>query len=209
MKTSKPLIFVVDDNEYTLLQVKRSIENAFPCEVHTFSKGADALHKIYLNPDFVLSDYNLNGNGEDGINGEQLLILLKQNRPDIPVMMYSSRNSVALAVRLMKRGASDFVNSDTFSNTGNFALRLARMVKLEKERMHRRSLEKQIVMVAVVIAAIFVFSLFIVSELKIALLPYVVLGFILLFGGLLFFGSPSLISQFFKKKKTQAATLDD
>jgi len=43
------------------------------------------------------------------MNGDQLLARVKVKHPEIPVIMYSSQNSVEVVIRLMKLGAMDFI----------------------------------------------------------------------------------------------------
>lgn len=208
MKRSKPLVFVVDDNDFTLIQIKRNLEKSFPCEVKTFTKATDVIHSLDMNPDFVLSDYQLTTAGENGLNGEQLLIILKEKRPDLPVMMYSSRNSITLAVRLMKNGASDFINSDSARHSDHFAYLLAKRLRQERDRLHRKMLEKQVTVVAIVIAIVFVTSIILVSATKPDMLPYIVLGFGLLFGSLLFVGRPSIYNEIRGKRTDNRKQLE-
>lgn len=208
MSKQKPLVFIVDDNEYTLLQIRKSLQQVMACEVLGFKKATDCLMNLHMNPDFILSDYNLTDETEGGMNGEQLLVLLKARRPDLPVMMYSSRNSVALAVRLMKKGATDFVNSDSVSHTSLFATKIATLIKKEKERLHKHGLERQLFWVLIALCVVFVSTITLLAAFAPAALPYSVIGFLLLFGSLVFLGNPSIISQFFPGKKKTKHVLD-
>lgn len=201
MSTQKPLVFVVDDNEYTLLQIRKSLQQVMSCQVLGFKKATDCLLNLHLNPDFILSDYNLTGEHETGMNGEQLLVLLKDRRPDIPVMMYSSRNSVALAVRLMKKGAADFMNSDAQPHTSLFAGSVAARIKRERERIHRQLIDRQLFRMLLTLCIVFIITITLLAVFAPVSLPYVIAGFLILSGSLIFLGQPSLFAQLFTAKK--------
>ncbi len=201
MKTLKPMVFVVDDNEFTAKQIKRNLEQSFPCEVLIFSSATDVLRNLYREPKFVLSDYQLSAPGETGLNGEQLLIYLKERKPQLPVLMYSSRNSIALAVRLIKHGAADFIHSDSTRSSRQFMYLLTKRIKLEREKLHSKSLERQINLVGVGITAMFVITVIVVSSTKPDMLPSVLLGFLLVFGTLYFAGIPQVIRDLRLKRK--------
>ena len=110
MKTEKLTIFVVDDSSVALDTITRELQRTIHCNVKGFTSAEDCLFRMEDGlPDLILSDYYLDALYERKMNGDQMLARIKAKYPDIPVIMYSSQNSVEVVIRLMKLGAIDFI----------------------------------------------------------------------------------------------------
>jgi two-component system OmpR family response regulator len=113
MKTEKLSIFVVDDSSVSLDAITRELQRTVHCHVKGFTSAEDCIFRMEDGlPDLVLSDYYLDGLDERKMNGDQMLARIKIKYPHIPVIMYSSKNSVEVVIRLMKLGAVDFVTKE-------------------------------------------------------------------------------------------------
>lgn len=101
---NKITLHVVDDEEL----IRNSLEAVLrfgKYEVATFSSGIEFLDALPgLNPGCVILDVRM-----PQISGLEVLKTLKQNRPQIPVIVMSGFADVAMAVKAMQSGASDFI----------------------------------------------------------------------------------------------------
>jgi DNA-binding NtrC family response regulator len=98
-------ILVVDDEKDMLLLLKRSLEPDLKCHVTTASSAEEAL-KIYNENyfDLVLMDIKM-----PGMDGLELLEIIKRNSYDQTVIMMTAFGSIDSAVEAMKSGAYDFI----------------------------------------------------------------------------------------------------
>jgi two-component system response regulator AtoC len=97
-------ILIVDD-EPTLRESLKFALAASGYEVFAARTGKEGLELLSsANPDLILLDHWL-----PGMNGDQVLAKVKENHPEIPVIIMTAQGSVELAVNLMKMGAFDFL----------------------------------------------------------------------------------------------------
>jgi DNA-binding NtrC family response regulator len=98
--------FLIVDDEMDMLQLlKRSLEPDLNCKVETALSGEQALklleRKIF---DLVLADIKM-----PGMDGLELLELIKRENPDLTVVMMTGHGDIDMAVKAMKSGAYDFI----------------------------------------------------------------------------------------------------
>jgi len=98
-------ILIVDDEMDMLQLLKRSLEPDLTCKVETALSGERALklleRKIF---DLVLADIKM-----PGMDGLELLELIKRENPDLTVVMMTGHGDIDMAVKAMKSGAYDFI----------------------------------------------------------------------------------------------------
>ena len=98
-------ILIVDDEMDMLQLLKRSLEPDLNCKVETALSGEQALQllerKIF---DLVLADIKM-----PGMDGLELLELIKRENPDLTVVMMTGHGDIDMAVKAMKSGAYDFI----------------------------------------------------------------------------------------------------
>ena len=123
-------ILIVDD-EFDMLQLlKRSLEPDLDCRIDTASSGKDALELISQQAfDLVLADIKM-----PEMNGLELLERIKQDYPDLTVVMMTAFGGVETAVQAMRNGAYDFVTKPFDHETI--------MVRLEKALERSRLLKE-------------------------------------------------------------------
>ncbi len=101
----KRQILIVDDEMDMLQLLKRSLEPDLNCKVETALSGEQALQllerKIF---DLVLADIKM-----PGMDGLELLELIKRENPDLTVVMMTGHGDIDMAVEAMKSGAYDFI----------------------------------------------------------------------------------------------------
>ncbi len=98
-------ILIVDDETDMLHLLKRALEPDLNCRVETASSGKAALEKIDEDHfDLVLADIKM-----PGMDGLALLHRIKENMPDLTVVMMTAHGSIDTAVEAIKMGAYDFI----------------------------------------------------------------------------------------------------
>jgi DNA-binding NtrC family response regulator len=138
------MILIVDDDASVrtslalLLKQNRleSLPAASPSEVLQLLER----HPIEL----VIQDMNFSRKttGEEGL---ELLQLIKQKKPDVPVILITAWGSIELAVRGVKAGAADFVtkpwSNQQLLQTVETALGLSRVPKTKEGQLTREELD--------------------------------------------------------------------
>ncbi|AEV31975.1 response regulator with CheY-like receiver, AAA-type ATPase, and DNA-binding domains [Owenweeksia hongkongensis DSM 17368] len=104
MKDTKPKILVVDDDTTFLLMLKSFLEKKgfIPHTESTAEKGLQAIEENTF--DLILSDYRM-----PGIDGIEMLKILKEKGITTPLILITSYGDIKLAVNAMKLGASDYL----------------------------------------------------------------------------------------------------
>jgi len=97
-------ILIVDDEPI----LRDSLEVALKAsgyEVTTTRTGEEGLERFQKeNPDLILLDHWL-----PGINGDEVLRRIKEEDPEIPIIVMTAQGSIEMAVNSMKMGAFDFL----------------------------------------------------------------------------------------------------
>jgi len=97
-------ILVVDDEPILRESLEVALK-AFGYEVTTARTGEEGLELLQKeNPDLILLDHWL-----PGINGDEVLRIIKEKDTEIPVIIMTAQGSIDLAVHSMKMGAFDFL----------------------------------------------------------------------------------------------------
>ncbi len=105
----RPLkIFVVEDDLFYGELLKRHLSLNPDNEVHLFKTGKECLDKLYLKPDMVSLDYGL-----PDIPGDKVLKKIKEDYPELPVIIVSGQEDIKTAVELLRSGAYDYFMKDT------------------------------------------------------------------------------------------------
>jgi two-component system, OmpR family, phosphate regulon sensor histidine kinase PhoR len=129
--TDKPTILVVDDEKPIRDGCERLL-SARGYLVITAEDGRKSLEIIEKNPvDIMLLDLKM-----PGIAGEEILDIVRENYPHIPVIIITGHGTLDTAVECMKHGAYDFVAKpfqvEQFLATIN---RAADKIKLERQAL--------------------------------------------------------------------------
>ena len=105
-------IFIVDDDEMLSMMLEDDLGRNPNYTITTFSTGEECLKSMYLNPDVVILDFNLNTINPDAANGLQILQQIKQLNRNTQVIMYSSQEQYGVAVQTIGKGALQYVIKD-------------------------------------------------------------------------------------------------
>jgi len=97
-------VLVIDDEPILRESLQIALRNAgyVVLTARTGEEGLELFAKE--NPDLILLDHWL-----PGINGDQVLGKIKEENPEIPVIIMTAQGTIELAVNLMKMGAFDFL----------------------------------------------------------------------------------------------------
>jgi len=98
-------VYLVDDDELILSMLSRTLEKE-GYEIRTDTGETEFIDKIAAwHPDVILLDINLPGQ-----NGMDTLKIIKNDAPDIEVIMLTADDTAETAVKAMKIGAWDYLN---------------------------------------------------------------------------------------------------
>jgi FixJ family two-component response regulator len=83
--TLNKIIFIVDDDELSLICRKALLETFFECKVLTFTRGADALECMDgLRGDLLITDYRM-----PEMLGDEVVKRARLKQPGLPIIMIS------------------------------------------------------------------------------------------------------------------------
>lgn len=98
-------ILIVDDEPDMLQLLKRSLEPEIDCRIDVAPSASAALQLMAEDHfDLVLADIKM-----PGMDGFELLDIIKRNMPGCTVIMMTGHGSIETAVEAMKNGAYDFI----------------------------------------------------------------------------------------------------
>lgn len=103
-------ILVIDDDQMILMILKQTLTKA---GYHTITAGSGEEGISLLAsaiPDLVLTDYLM-----PGMSGIEVLNVIKQNHPLLPVIMLTGHGDVALTIKAIQLGAIDFIEKPVHS----------------------------------------------------------------------------------------------
>jgi DNA-binding NarL/FixJ family response regulator len=118
MAKDEAIIFLVDDDELYLLRLKDHLQEKlyFKTRIYTYTSGETCLENLTLNPDIIVLDYYFSPDNDDTdpnapklMNGLELIKKLKEQRPDIHLIMLSCETDVEVANTAIKEGAKDYI----------------------------------------------------------------------------------------------------
>ena len=106
---AKGNILVVDDNKNLLLALEMLLSPEFD-RVHCISNPNLLISELKENPyNLVLLDMNFKSGANTGNEGIFWLRRIREDHPDISIVMITAYGDVELAVKALKAGATDFV----------------------------------------------------------------------------------------------------
>lgn len=123
-------IYIVEDDPWygEILDYHLSLNPDY--KVTRFESGKEVLAKMHLKPDLVTIDFSL-----PDIAGDELFKKIREASPNVPVIVISSQEEVAVAVNLLKMGVNDYLVKDeaTKDLLWNSIIRIRETQSLKKE----------------------------------------------------------------------------
>jgi two-component system, NtrC family, C4-dicarboxylate transport response regulator DctD len=124
--TTDEKIFLVDDEKVVRLSLKRELQNK-NYAVEDFESAKDALAAISEDwPGVLVSDVMM-----PKMNGLSLMEKVREVDPEIPVILITGQDNIAMAVQAIQNGAYDFLEKPFATETFIEAIRRA----MEKRRL--------------------------------------------------------------------------
>ncbi len=129
-------IFVVEDDIMYQRMIKYVMEFNPDHEVHVFASGQECLQQLHLQPDIISLDYTL-----PDMTGEEVLEGIKEFNEEILVVILSGQQDISTAVKLLKKGAYDYIPKDeeTKDRLLNTLSHIKKHLNLQKEVAHLRT----------------------------------------------------------------------
>ena len=112
-ETQQKLIFVVDDDAMFQSMLKDHLaDNNSNFIVQGFLSGEDCLKQLDRKPDAIILDYFLDSIEEGAANGLDILKQIKNQYPEMPVIMLSSQHRYGVAAQTLIEGAYYYIIKD-------------------------------------------------------------------------------------------------
>ena len=107
-------ILVLDCNPIIHIGLKSIFKNSMIFEVCAYLDNKDLLIETITEEkiDFIISEINLNGS-----SAQDILKILKKNKIDIPVVIFTSLSNEIKSLKLLKTGASGFLTKNLKKKT--------------------------------------------------------------------------------------------
>ena len=100
----KPIVWVIDDDDSIRWVLEKGLSED-NLEVITFDRANKAIKKLEIDsPDVILTDIKM-----PGASGIQLLDFIKENRPEIPVIIMTAHSDLESAVESYEHGAWEYL----------------------------------------------------------------------------------------------------
>lgn len=126
-------IFIVEDDYWygEILEYHLSLNPDY--SITCFKSGKDCLENLYKNPDIITIDYSL-----PDFTGDKLYQKIKEINNQVPVIVISGQEDIAVAVDLLKKGVTDYLIKDenTKDILWNTVIKLRETGILKKEVAH-------------------------------------------------------------------------
>jgi two-component system OmpR family response regulator len=150
-------IFLIDDEPIQNEMLKDYLAERFNYNYHLFDNGEEAIQNMSLNPTIVIIDYHLNAHNPAAKNGVQILQAIKEQYPNVQVIMVSGQDKIQVAVDSMKYGAYDYIvkGETAFSRMENT---LNRIYELEESKFMYQSSRKSITFLIIAMICIIILS---------------------------------------------------
>lgn len=139
-------IFIVEDNKVFSLALKADIETAFtnmPIQIHSFESGESCMKKFREEkPQVVILDYNLDSINPGAANGIKILERMKRENKATNVIILTSEDSLDIALKSFKHGASDYVvKTETKFRKINYSLfNIFKMMEAKRDAIRYKNL---------------------------------------------------------------------
>ncbi|MBN1949677.1 MAG: response regulator [Bacteroidales bacterium] len=108
------LIFFVDDDKMML----NLMEYTFKCregfEVRSYFSGEDCIQNLNLNPELIVLDYYMGGEGEAAMTGLDTLKMINESKQDVSVIILSREKDRDTINEFIKEGAMKYVIKDDY-----------------------------------------------------------------------------------------------
>lgn len=123
-----PQIIIVDDDSRFCIMLSTFLQKKGVGIIKTYNSSEDCLAQLLEKPKVMLIDYSL-----PGINGIELMQKIKTKYPDVIFLFLSGQTDIAVTVKALQNGATDYIVKDDFSNE-NALFRIIQALCLENTK---------------------------------------------------------------------------
>jgi len=106
---NKVKLFLTDDDPIFLKLMAIEFQGNADFDISTFPTGELCVANLDKKPDVIILDYHLDGIQKNAMNGIATLDEIKKITIEVPVIMLSSQDSIAVAIECMHHKAIDYV----------------------------------------------------------------------------------------------------
>ncbi|HVM88048.1 MAG TPA: sigma-54 dependent transcriptional regulator [Puia sp.] len=123
-------IYIVEDDPWYGEILRYHLELNPDYKITRFETAKDCLANMHFRPDLITIDFGL-----PDMQGDKLFEKIREINPTVPVIVISSQQDVAVAVKLLKMGASDYMVKDETAKEllWNSVIRVRETQSLKKE----------------------------------------------------------------------------
>jgi CheY-like chemotaxis protein len=107
----KRLFFLVDDDPIIRSLVEARLSNE-DVTVLSFDSGEGCVASLKKKPDLIILDYIFSDSKTSYRDGMEVLEMIKEINPNIPIIMLSGQEDGAVVLELARKGVSDYVIKD-------------------------------------------------------------------------------------------------
>ena len=125
-------VFMVEDNEMYSMMLDHKLKELGNYRFTSFIDAQKFMDNLYLNPDIIILDYYL-----DGTTGKKLLMKIKKEYPDIPVIILSQQEDIQVVLDVIKLGAYDYIikNTEAVERLFNSISNIQGKIRLQEENV--------------------------------------------------------------------------
>lgn len=131
-------VFIVEDNEMHSLMMDYLLSKETTAHISKFKTGEECIEHLHMKPDIVILDYGL-----PGMNGAETYRKIKQQDPEIPVIVITANNDNKVARDFFDAGVYDYIRKedDAFEQVSKITDSLLNvMAQKEAKVEHRRNI---------------------------------------------------------------------
>lgn len=127
---SQTRIFIVEDDTWFGELLKHHLSLNPDYELHLFVSAKECINNMHLHPDIICVDYGL-----PDMTGDILLQKIHEINKNIPGIVISGQEDVAVAVNFLKSGARDYIIKDDHTKDilWNSIIKIRETLDLKKE----------------------------------------------------------------------------
>ena len=126
-------IFIVEDDPWygEILEYHLSLNPDY--QITRFTCGKDLLSNLYKTPDLITIDFSL-----PDYTGDKLYLRIRDANDQVPVVVISGQDEIAVAINLLKMGVNDYLIKDdnTKDLLWNAVIKIREKALLKKEVAH-------------------------------------------------------------------------
>ena len=109
--SKKRLFFLVDDDPIIRTLVTNRLTTG-EVSVMSFESGEGCIESLSKKPDLIILDYLFTGSKTSYRDGMEVLEMIKEINPKIPIIMLSGQEDGGVVLELARKGITDYVIKD-------------------------------------------------------------------------------------------------